>query len=658
MNGIDYSRKLDLERQNYRQKADETRRAAESYTKDVKENYENKVEDIRENSLKHKANLEEKFKDSYDNMDRSTRDALLDKQLTFNKKLDTERKEFTGIRKENLEDFNRRFKVLNDSYQSSIDELKETSKERGDYQSENYEAKVSKLQAEKDQALKEFQYRSSVSNDEVASDYRKEKSEIIDAKDKEMRELVKQEQDKRNFLKNTAVKSVEDLKNDQEASLKRLSDVTDARIRDVQNNSSAKINELNDKSTQKLSDLNNKAQSESLAQNKEFNEAFEKQSFENRQAIRDLNSHQRARGLGKDSPANVSINEKKLELERLSNESRIDTLKDQKENVEKIYAEREERAIDRFQDGYREMRIDLSDKLQEQEREMSEVNRVERYKDLKLMSEKDDSHYKVLNEERENSSREINKVKREARENFQRVTKTYSGDLRNVQTIADAQVDEMKKNTTEEKKSLQNSLQANTQESLANERKIQNEKYSKMEQSFQKKFLNLQNKNTETKTAYENKMRNLITATNDKIRQTKEDLQESANNQLKMERENNESKLKQLRDSMALLRATSDKKLTEQRLENTQKISELTYGYENKLKNQEEKFKDIIDQNQRKAEIDNDRLRLATAQEKETLMEQYEQKLERMEAMNNQKLTNMEKYAGLQISQKRGSIQA
>jgi hypothetical protein len=657
MNGIDYSRKLDVERQNYRQKADESRRASESYANDVKENSENKIQEIRENSQKHKAKLEEKFADSYENLDRSSKDSLLDKQLTFNKKLDSERKEFSGIRRENLEDFNRRFKVLNDSYETSINDLKETSSDRNENLRSDFDEKVSTIENNKEQKLKEMQDRSIDANRKITVDYRNEKDGIVKSKDDEMHKLVKQEQGRRNFLKETAVKSVEDLRRDQGEALRVGREVANSRFQGLQANSDKRIQELDEKNTQTIKEVSQKSKEDALAQSKSFKEAFQKQDYENRQELRELDYRNKANGVGKDS-ANFDILGKKRELEKISEERRIDTLKDQKENIEKIYAERETKATDSFQDGYRDMRIELSGKLQEQERDMSEINRQERYKDLKEMANKDDSHYKVLTEERNNSAKELGKVKKNAREKVERISKTYAGDLKGVQLRADAQVDMVKKSTTEEKLELQNKLQERGQDNLSQERKIQNEKYAKMENSFNKKVLNLETKNVETKTTFENKMRNLITATNDKIKKTTEDMKKTNESQLKIERDNNESKLKQLRDSMAILRSTSDKKLNDQRLQNTQKVSELTYGYEQKLKNQEQKFQDIIDQNQRKAEIDQDRLRLATAQEKETLMAQYEQKLERMESMNNQKLTNMEKYAGLQISQKRSTAQA
>jgi hypothetical protein len=530
MNGIDYSRKLDVERQNYRQKADESRRASESYTKDIKENSENKIEEIRENSLKHKASLESKFKDSYENLDRSSKDALLDKQLSFNKKLDTDRAEFSSIRKENLEDFNRRIKVLNDSYKTSVNDLKETSSDRGENLRAGFDAKISTIESDKEQKLKEIQDRSIDANRKITVDYRNEKDGIVKTKDDELHKLAKDEQVRRNTLKESAVKSIEDLRRDQSVALNREQNIANSRFQGLKINSDERIQQLDEKNTHTMREVNQKT--------------------------------------------------------------------------------------------------------------------------------KDDSHYKVLTEERNNSARELGKVKKETREKVERISKTYAGDLEGVQLRADAQVDMVKKSTTEEKNELQSNLQSVSQDNLSQERKIQNEKYSKMEQSFHKKFLSMQNKNSETKNAYENKMKSLITATNDKIQKTTEDMKKTTESQLKIERDNNESKLKQLRDSMAILRSTSDKKLNDQRLQNTQKVSELTYGFEQKLKNQESRLQDVIDQNQRKAEIDQDRLRLASTQEKETIMAQYEQRLERMESMNNQKLTNMEKYAGLQISQKRSSIQA
>ena len=334
------------------------------------------------------------------------------------------------------------------------------------------------------------------------------------------------------------------------------------------------------------------------------------------------------------------------------NSLKEDVLKTQKDNIEQTYAKREADAIDRFQGDYRDMRIELSGKLQEQERDMADINRSERYKDLKLMADKDDAHARVLFQERNDSARELGNSRKLARERYEKVSKNYASNLERVELLANAQIDDTKKDSAVDKNKMQERIEKRAREERFTEKKILTDKFNKMEESFQKKILSLQNKNEETKMQYENKMQNLRQSTQDDIARTTAQVKSNTDSQIKLERDNNNSKLKQLRESMSVQSATSDKALSDMRLENTQKVNNLTYSYEQKLKEQGSKFQSIIDQNKRQTDIDTDRLRLATSQEKEALMEQYEQRLERMESVNNQKLTNMEKYAGLQISQK------
>ena len=651
MNSVDYSRKLDLERANYGQKLNESRRQNEESTKDLKENFENRISSQRDNNNKHKLDLENKFKDSYEVLGSQTKDALLDKQLLFNKKLAEDQKEFDGVRRENHESFNRRYKVLNDSYETAFKDLKETAAERGTDQTVDFRAKVELLEADKEAKLAKFQEAQSESTRKINQDYVLEKDAIIKEKENQFHELVKDEQKKRNFVKDTSVKTVAGLKLEQEESARNGREIANLRFKNLQTNTNDKIRNLDERNTTTINNLTVKSKEDMQASSKDFKEKFTNQARENRQELREMDYRNNVNGVGEDS-SNFDILGKTRENEKLSEERRIDVLKAQKNNIEQEYAKRESDAIDSFQGSYRDMRIEMSGKLQDQEIKMADINRVERYKDLKQMADKDDAHARVLFQERNDSSQEIGKNKKLSRERFEKVTKDYSNNLARVELMANAQVDDAKKDAAVDKTKMHDMVESRAREERFTERKLLTDKYNKMEESFQKKVLSLQNKNEETRMQYDNKMQNLVQSTQDDIIRTTKQMKNSTDSQIKLERDNNNSKLKQLRESITVQRSTSDKALNDMRLENTQKINSLTYAYEQKLKGQESKYQGIIDQNKNKASIDKDRLKLATSQEKEAIMEQYEQRLERMEAVNNQKLTNMEKYAGLQVSQK------
>ena len=122
MNGFDYTRKLDREREIYQKNIKDNNRGNKEHLEAMKASFDHKTESQEASHLKQKNQLEKNFNDRYDKLDTAQREGLLSKNQAYEKAIISNEDDFNDERRTNLKDFNSRFTELKTNFKRNQDQ--------------------------------------------------------------------------------------------------------------------------------------------------------------------------------------------------------------------------------------------------------------------------------------------------------------------------------------------------------------------------------------------------------------------------------------------------------------------------------------------------------------------------------------------------------
>ena len=651
MNGVDYTKRLDRQRELYQRDIESNNRANQERLESAQASFDHKIKSQKDAHLKQKTQMENDFTDRYEDISTSQKEALTQKNKAYEEAISSEKKRHYDLVKQDRKEFNQKLNDLNTTFKRNTDQHVENDRSIRNQLSENYDKRVDEIRLNADNNLKAYQANAIGDNKERNEKMLSEKRQLISDHEKDMNTLQKEEIEKRNMLKDRIVRDVAKMRETQETEniasrarqkerFNRLTNETDQKV--------ALIERLTQEEVKRLAEAQQK---EIRDQNQAFSDRFTDQEKRFNRSLREQELQHRAQGIGAGGIQH-EIMQKQREVEKDTEERKIQTVIDDKIAVEKAYGKLMDQARQNFQDNYRDMRLDHADEVEKNERTMTEINQQERKKD-RLERAQAEHQYKIetafLKDQattRLNSEQEKNKnIVQGLKENFNKsINRAREESQVNFRTARE----EMNK----EKRVLQERLHQQNTRQIGDMRQIHDRKLASVREGLNDKIYQLENKNKEMQMNYENKIRDLVQKTSDEIARQQKEFRISADNEIRLEREASRTKEGQLRQQMKLGQKNFDQKLNDQRLLHNRKLNETTFNYERKLKNQQDEFQEIIENNRLFFEREKERLNLASQMERERLISQYENHIKKLHQVNRDKIREMEDFARANIGKK------
>ncbi len=651
MNGVDYSKKFDREREIFQKQIKDNNRNNKEHLEAMKASFEHKSESKDRSHLKQKNELEKNFNDRYTKLDQAQREALTNKSKAYEKALIANEDDFYEERRTNLKDFNSRFAELKTNFSRSQEQEAENNQSIRKSLLENYNKRVGEIRKGADSDLKAYQQNAIGDNREVNEKMQSEKKQLISNHEKSINKLQNEEIEKRNLLKDRVLKDVAKMRDTQHEESLAARDRAKVNFKTLTKNTEDKVRLMQDRMNEESHRINDVQQKETKKTNQAFSDRFTQQEKRYNRSLREMELKHRSQGIGAGS-INAEIAEKQKDAENRAIERRIATIADERLTLQENSERKQTQATQEFQDTYRDIKLDHAEEMEKQKRAMTEINKTERNKERHLKAEQEHDHAVSLQYNNKLNESKVNDVKSQSKETINNLKESYAISMDRAAQASQENFTIARNEMNAEKRELQKRLHEENSHNSAFLREQSNLKIEKVKAGLEQKVNHLENKNREIQSNFENKIRDIVQKTQDEISRQQKAFKSSADNEVKLEREAAKTRETQLRDGMRLAQKNFDRRLDEQRLTHNKKLNDTTFGYEKKLKDQATKYQEIIDTNKKFFDREKARLTLASDTERERLITQYESRMEKLQDLNRQKIKEMERYAEMSIGQK------
>ena len=649
MNGFDYTRKLDREREIYQKNIKDNNRGNKEHLEAMKASFDHKTESQEASHLKQKNQLEKNFNDRYDKLDTAQREGLLSKNQAYEKAIISNEDDFNDERRTNLKDFNSRFTELKTNFKRNQDQEFENNTTIQNSLKDNYNKRVGELRKNADNNLKTYQSNAIGDNKDVNEKMQIEKKELIANHEKDINILQKQEIEKRNLLKDRVLKDVTKIRENQQeetianrakakANFKNLTGSTSDKIRLLQNHMNEESNRMSDAQ-----------QKEIKKQNQGFSERFTQQEKRYNRSLREGEIKHRSQGIGAGS-INAEIQGKQDVLEKEATDRRIATILNERVVLQEENERTQSKATEIFQDSYKNIKLDNADNIEKLKQSMTAESTNERAKERNHRSDQEHDHAISLQyKDKVNETKIINNNTK-SKNAINNLKENYARSMNKAVSASQENFSIARSEMNAEKRTLQKRLHDENSENAAFLRKQSEIKIDKVTTGLEQKVNGLENKNRQIQQNFENKIKDIVQKTEEEIQRQQRAFKATSDSEIKLEREAGKSREKQLSDGMRMAQKNFDRKLNEQALLNSGKLNDTTFKYETKIKDQQTKYQGIIDTNQKFYDREKTRLTLSSDTERERLISQYESRMEKLQEVNRQKIKEMEKYSQMSMS--------
>jgi hypothetical protein len=649
MNGVDYTRKLDRERELFRKTIKDNNRGNKEHLEAMKASFDHKTESQQTAHSKQKMQLEKNFNDRYDKLDSAQREGLMSKNEAYEKAIFKNEDDFHEERRLNSKDFNSRFTELKTNFKRNQDQESVNNSIIQNSLKENYNKRVGELRKNADNNLKAYQQNAIGDNKDVNEKMQSEKKQLIANHEKDINILQKQEIEKRNMLKDRVLKDVTKIREIQQEenyanrarakdNFKQLTGATDDKVRLLQNHMNEESNRLSDAQ-----------QKEIKKQNQGFSDRFTQQEKRYNRSLREAEIKHRSQGLGAGS-INAEIAEKQDVIEKEAIDRRIGSILNERVNLQEENERRQSKATEVFQDNYRDIKLDNAENVEKLKRSMTADNTNERIKERNLRYDQEHDHAISLQYNNKVNESKVNNLNQQSKTAINNLKENYARSMKKAVTASQENFSIARSEMNAEKRTLQKRLHDENSSNAAFLREQSEDKIEKVTTGLEQKVNALENKNRQIQQNFENKIKDIVQKTEDEIQRQQRAFKATADNEIKLEKEAGKTREKQLSDGMRLAQKNFDRKLNEQTLQNSAKLNDTTFNYEKKLKDQQSKYQGIIDTNRKFFEREKARLTIASDTERERLISQYESRIDKLQEVNRQKISQMENYSKMSMS--------
>ena len=293
---------------------------------------------------------------------------------------------------------------------------------------------------------------------------------------------------------------------------------------------------------------------------------------------------------------------------------------------------------------YADLKIDHSDKLEKQAFKMNEIYTNEQMADLEKREEltrKFDDSSKLNNMAHEMQSRNANT---QSNARIEALQERFAATIDGANDKTQLQVNTMREESNLEKNAIKKSLEEQNINQKMFMRQGYIDKMNKMTEGYESRISSLTNQNIELKQKMDDSINVVLKNAQTELERQQDIFKKSAQTEIATQKELSQDRESQLRKGLIELNANAEKKMNELRLENQRQISNMTYKYEGQIKSEREKFNSIIEQDKKFYEKEFERLNMASNLDRERLVTQYEDRIQKMQDLYKDKQREIEHF--------------
>ena len=552
-------------------------------------------------------------------------------------------KEFHELTRDNVRNWNRKFKDLQENFSKNLSDTKEHNQNMRENLDKNYKENVNKVRKTANTDLEN--YIESTTKDKKDNNFRirNEKKEILAEAERDRNRLLKSEMEKRSVLKNGAIDRVQENRKLAEKRFLKSRELAEKRFENMNNEVNKRIDE---EITERQKINREKRVEQNKMANNEYAEKVDALKRDYNKSLRDLEYRKRAEAI-----SNSKVNKEIEEKYRQNMETQVDLQREtqmrERFDVEKKYSDRLRDTVNSYQNSMREQTIAAGEKVKGIEMELTETNRQDRFEDRQSRERLVHDHRVALNYAQEKGSLSKAESEQDANRKVRALKENFNKSMDRAREQSKKNFEITQQAMHEDKRTLAKRLHEENSKSTANLKKMYNHKIDRLTHGYEKRIQELELQNGLIQQNLEDTITNMTRKTNAEIERQRKAAQESADNRVATERQLGNEKAESLRDKIKNLEASFTQKMNDQTLLHRKRLKTVTFELNQKLKSEANRYQDIIDQNNKFMAREMQRMKVANEADKQRLITQYENRIAQLKKVYNDKTEEVRNFKAL-----------
>jgi hypothetical protein len=646
MNGVDYTKHLNREREYVKDTVSKTQKEAERRVADANERNEASEAKLRQKHLEDRAELESKYQKSLDNLKQKQADTLEGNGNNFQEDLDKQRAEFQAKKETQSKDFDQRLNDIKSSYKKSFDSERDLHHHVQGMDKEKYQKNIADLQGKHHSEISKYGDRMKEAGSGIKDTYNRERQQLVRAQEDQVSDVYKSERKKQNDLSNRIRREIETTKEAHEAEKIHGRDYMEQKLSKMEKMHQDRNMALAHEYSQKNSELAEKEKNQSLETNRQHQHQLAEVTRDYNKSLRHIENEKRRRSVGGDELAEVREKQQGLSGQALQR-NQIRQLNGQmaKDKVET------QKVINDMNDTFREdmkaRGADYSAGLQKKE------NQANAEKLLEITHEREKAQTKtgILEKQnltnKEDFERGLNFERNASNDKINNLKLHFNKSMSALEDKMRLSADEMKRANKDDKDAFIKQTNERQIKDLLDMKRDVAKSMDKTIESYEGRIAAYQRENENLRRTMDQKISDVVEYADKKLDSQKrlyEERRQAELNDQKIAMDQREHHIKQ--DTNSIL-VNFQKKLDKMQVENESRIKLLTNDYENKLRelaerNSKEK---ALDDAAHKLEVDN--LKQTYATDKANLIATFESNIEGIKAGHEEQMNQMKNFKKL-----------
>lgn len=627
----------------YRKSIEDSHRNHKEEVENLKKTHNYRVNRQKDNHNHQVSKLEKGHIETTDRIRKDQQKALKEKGDSYDDAIHKYKNEFHERSKDNIRAWKRNFKDLQEKFNKNMADTKANDQEIRNQLDKNYKENVKNIRKTASNELNSYIDSNTKDKKETNLQTRLAKNQLISEHEKDRSKLLKEEMDKRNFLKNNAVRDVQQSRELQTKNYIKGKNLAETKFDKMNEDINNRIDEEVEK---REVENRNKFVEENKKRNKEFTNKKMELDRNYNKSLRDIEYRKRAEAIS-NSKTSKDIQERfKKNMQNQVNLQR-ETQMRERFDVEKRYSDRLRDTVTSYQDSIREQNIGSGEKIKSIETELTESNRKDRFDDKLARERMTNDHqvaFKYLKDQnaisqsdsRKNTNRKVEVLK-----------ESFNRSLKRAQKSSKKNFEITQREMHEDKKVLAKRLHEQNSKQTAFMKELHTVKIDKITQGYEKRIQELELQNKLIQQNSNDTIKDIIRKTNVEVERQRLAAEAGAKTRVKTERALGHEKEISLKKKMKDLEASFINKMNKQTILQRKRLKDVTFNADQKLNSEVNRYKDIIDQNNKFMAREVQRLKIASDSDRQRLITQYENRIQQLKKLYQDKMQEVKNFKQL-----------
>lgn len=646
MNGVDYTKQLNKEKQYMRESLQKNRKATDKEIANQEARHETIQDKMSKNYIEDKADLESNYSKNVENMREKTKDSVENLNKKYNTEIAKKRDQFEHDSQIKKKDFDQRLNDIKSSYEKSFESERDTNQNISESKQKAYQRNLKDYSSKTDAKIAEYHDKVAGTGASLKDEYLREQQQQTRAHEEQLKKVVKKENDKQLEIKHRLSDNLNKTKESHEAEVTHLRGHSKDRLTSQRNQFQSQMDNL----ARDYSDRNDKmtetSREQQLRNNRETQKRFTDLDRNYNKELRQIEVEKRRRENGSDEFAATAMSQQGFSDKDVT-EKKMKGMREDVVKAKNSYSNRINEDQDKFSEELRTQNREAAARVERKENEMKAEKIVSMAKERQGAQKKveqfefqnkvqKNNHENMLNMEQKVSRDKIQKLKENFNESMKTIEEKYKENLNIVNASNKQDKTEYIKKFNDERMEQIESMKrefARSMDATVNE--------------YEQKLAQFQKENELLKMSMESKIASVIDQTDNKLNTMAKLYEERRTADMRDHQLLTEQKENNLKSTINQINLTSQKKMDQMGLMNDRKLKLLTDDYENKLRELQASKATELNAKDIGHQVELDKLKTSFADEKMRTVSQYENRIATIRNAHEEQMEQMKSFKRL-----------